>query len=142
MTAEDFCSWVNLNLLPPILETNASVPSKITAHTAKRWLHKLEISSKKGIYIDGYEQADVVKYQKLYLKKLEILATTHLPPPLCTVMSLLPMQPCLQVLITQGNLCLFLTMKAYFIPMMTKGGCGVNKTRQYYNLRVRGVLLW
>ena len=26
----------------------------------------------------------MVEYQKLYLKKLDILASTHLPPPLCS----------------------------------------------------------
>ena len=41
MTTEDFCSWVNLNLLPRALENHASAPSKITAHTARRWVHKL-----------------------------------------------------------------------------------------------------
>ena len=57
-----------------------NAPSKITARTAKHWLDKLgfeQLSSKKGIYIDGHERADVVKYQKLYLKKLDILASTH-----------------------------------------------------------------
>ena len=39
-------------------------------------------SHKKGIYIDGHKQ-DVVKYRKLYLRKLDILSSTHLPPPLC-----------------------------------------------------------
>ena len=87
MTAEDFCSWVNVNLLPRVLENHASAPSKITARTARSWLHKLgfeQVSSKKGIYINGYERADVVEYRKLYLKKLDILASTHLPPPLCS----------------------------------------------------------
>ena len=87
MTAEDFCSWVNLNLLPRVLEKHASAPSKITARTARRWLHKLgfeQVSSKKGVYIDGHERADVVEYRKLYLKKHDILAGTHLPPPLCS----------------------------------------------------------
>ena len=87
MTAEDFCSWVNSNLLPRVLENHASAPSKITVRTARRWLHKLgfeQVSSKKGVYIDGHERADVVEYRKLYLKKLDILASTHLPPPLCS----------------------------------------------------------
>ena len=69
MTAEDFCSWVNLNFLPQVLENHASAPSKITARTARRWLHKLgfeKVSSKKGIYIDGHERADVVEYRKVY----------------------------------------------------------------------------
>ena len=87
MIAADFCSWVNSNLLPKVLENHASAPSKISIRTARRWLHKLgfeQVSSKKGIYIDGHERADVVEYRKLYLKKLNILSSTHLPPPLCS----------------------------------------------------------
>ena len=36
---------------------------------------------KKGIYIDGHERSDVVEYQKLFLQKMEILESTHLPSP-------------------------------------------------------------
>ena len=87
MTAAEFCSWVNCNLLPKVLENHASAPSKISVRTARRWLHKLgfeQVSSKKGIYIDGHERTDVVEYRMLYLKRLDILASTHLPPPLCS----------------------------------------------------------
>ena len=35
----------------------------------------------KGVYIDGHERADVVDYRKLYFHKLEVLETTHAPPP-------------------------------------------------------------
>ena len=87
MTAADFCAWVNSDLLPKVLENHPSAPANISIWTAKRWLHKLsfeQVSSKKGIYIDGHEQADVVEYRKLYLKRLDILANTHLPPPLCS----------------------------------------------------------
>ena len=31
--------------------------------------------------IDGHEREDVVKYGKLYQRKIEILSSTHLPPP-------------------------------------------------------------
>ena len=130
---KDFCSWVNLNLLPQVLENHASAPSKITARTARRWLHKLgfeKISSKKGIYIDGHERADVVEYRKVYLISwLVYILTSH---HLFAVMSLLPMHPCLQVVMSHlrvGILCLSFMMKAYFILMMTKGGCGVKKIR-------------
>ena len=87
MTAAKFCSWVNCNLLPKVLENHASAFSKISVRTARRWLHKLgfeQVSSKKGIYIDGHERTNVVEYRKLYLKRLDILASTHLPPPLCS----------------------------------------------------------
>jgi len=50
-------------------------------------LHKLgfeKLNSKKGVYIDGHERSDVVEYRKLYLRKLEILSTSHVPPPLCS----------------------------------------------------------
>ena len=40
------------------------------------------ISHKKGIYIDGHECSDVVQYRKLP-KRIEILESTHLPPPPC-----------------------------------------------------------
>ena len=36
------------------------------------------------MYIDGHERADVVEHRKLYLRKLEILSTSHAPPPLCS----------------------------------------------------------
>ena len=35
------------------------------------------------VYFDGHERGDVVEYCKLYLHKLEILQSTHLPPPAC-----------------------------------------------------------
>jgi len=40
------------------------------------------ISHKKGVFIDGHERDDVKEYRKLFLRKLEILESTHLPPPL------------------------------------------------------------
>ena len=87
MTAAGFCARVNSDLLPKVLNNHPSAPSNISIRTARRWLHKLgfkQVSSKKGIYIDGHERADVVEYRKLYLKRLDILAKTHLPPPLCS----------------------------------------------------------
>lgn len=87
MTAADFCTWVNDTLLPKVSEHHPSVPSKISVRTGVRWLHSLgfeKVSSKKGIYIDGHERQDVVDYRKLYLRKHEILASTHAPPPPCS----------------------------------------------------------
>ena len=69
MTGAKFCTWVNTHLLP-----NAQLPpgclQQIQTHTAIKWLHHL-----------GNERDDVVAYRKLYLRKLEILSSTHLPPP-------------------------------------------------------------
>ena len=87
MTATDFCTWVNHTLLPKVSDHHPSVPSKVSVQTAVRWLHSLgfeKLSSKKGIYINGHERQDVVDYRKLYLRKHEILASTHAPPPPCT----------------------------------------------------------
>lgn len=76
---------MNTELLP-----SASVPPgcprQIKKCTATRWLHDLGFrpqSHKKGIYIDGHERADVTEYRNLYIRKLEILETTCLPPPPC-----------------------------------------------------------
>ena len=39
---------------------------------------------KKGLYFDGHERQDVIEYQQVYLRKLEILQSTHLSPPTCS----------------------------------------------------------
>ena len=85
MTAPDFLMWVNSSLL-----TNADLPQgyprQISLATAKRWLHRLgfsPMSHKKGVYFDGHERTDVVDYRRVFLRKLEILQSIHLPPPLC-----------------------------------------------------------
>ena len=86
MTAMDFCTWVNSVLLPMVLEKDSKAPDKITVRTARQWLHWLGFeltTTKKGVYIDGHERADVVEYRKLYIKKLDIWDKTHLPPPMC-----------------------------------------------------------
>ena len=85
MTAYSFANWVNLDLLPNS-HLPPGFPQSITVRTARKWLHKLGFSpksSKKGLYFDGHERGDVVEYRKLYLRKLEILQSTHLPPPAC-----------------------------------------------------------
>ena len=41
MTAAAFCSWVNANLLPKVLENHCSAPAKISIRTSRSWLHKL-----------------------------------------------------------------------------------------------------
>lgn len=60
---------------------------QISIRTAIHWLHALGFypsQSHKSVYLDGHEQPDVVDYRKLYLRKLEILEATHVPPPLCS----------------------------------------------------------
>ena len=85
MTASDFAGWVNSILLPKARETHANLPN-ITNRTAVRWLQILGfdvVSSKKGVYIDGHERSDVVEYRKIYLRRLEIISSSHAPPPVC-----------------------------------------------------------
>ena len=85
MTAAKFRSWVNTELIPQS-ELPQGCPRQIAERTATKWLHQLGYhpqAHKKGIYIDGHEREDVIEYRKLFLRKLEILELTHLPPPLC-----------------------------------------------------------
>jgi len=87
MTSGGFCTWVNSTLLPKVLEKYPNAPKKITERTARRWLRSLGFEptlTKKGVYIDGHERADVVEYRKLYIKKWDVWAATHAPPPLCS----------------------------------------------------------
>ena len=85
MTGAKFCTWVNTHLLADA-ELPPGCPHQIQTRTAIKWLHHLGFrpqSHKKSIYIDGHEREDVVKYRKLFLRKLDILSSTHLPPPSC-----------------------------------------------------------
>ena len=85
MTAAKFCEWVNTELLPNSF-VPPGCPSSIKPRTAVKWLHDLGFRPqphKKGVYIDGHERSDVIDYRALFLKKLDILEQTHLPPPLC-----------------------------------------------------------
>ena len=94
MIVFDFCNWVNGTLLPMVRTHHPNIPSSVSNRTACRWLHKLGFkpsSTRKGVYIDGHERDDVVKYRKLYLKRLEILSSTHAPPPFCT--DEIPLEP-------------------------------------------------
>ena len=86
MTAAMFTSWVNRELLPNS-DLPPGCPQVISERTAAKWLNQLGFhpySLKKGVYIDGHERDDVVQYRKLFLRKLEILEETHLPPLLCS----------------------------------------------------------
>ena len=83
MTAMMFSSWVNTELLPHS-DLPPGCPQQIVERTAVNWLHEIGFhpqSHKKDIYIDGHERDDVVEYRKLFLRKLEIMEGTHLPPP-------------------------------------------------------------
>ncbi len=42
------------------------------------------MSHKKGVYIDGHEREDVVKYRADYLNLMESYRNTHQPRPLCS----------------------------------------------------------
>ena len=85
MTGAKICTWVNARLLSGV-ELPLGYHQQIQPPTATKWLNHLRFrpqSHKKSIYIDGHERNDVVEYRKLYLKKLDIVSSTHLPPPLC-----------------------------------------------------------
>ena len=84
MTLNDFKNWVNTELIPNIV-IPMNGPSQIQNRTARKWLHELGFhphSHKKGAFIDGHEREDVREYRQLFLRKLEILESTHMPPPL------------------------------------------------------------
>ena len=83
MTATSFCAWLESDLHPLVRQNHPDAPAKLSVPTATLWLHKLGFnpsSTKKGIYIDRHERRDVVDYHKLYLRKLEVLESTHSPP--------------------------------------------------------------
>ena len=86
LTAATFASWVNNSLLPNS-HLSPGFPRTITPRTARRWLHDLGFSPtlyRKGLYFDGHERADVVEYRRIYLRKLEVLQISHIPPPSCS----------------------------------------------------------
>ena len=86
MVASDFSEWINSNLLPIVRVHHPNIPGSISVRTAQCWLHKLGFdpcSTRKGVYIDGHERSDVAEYRELYLKRLEIISSTHAPPPFC-----------------------------------------------------------
>ena len=85
MTGAKFSMWVNTQLLPDA-ELLPGCLQQIKLRTAIKWLHPLGFrpqTHKKSVYTDGHERDDVVEYRKLYLRKLDILASTHMPPQSC-----------------------------------------------------------
>ena len=65
--------YMELELFPQI---HMKVGRGISLHSARRWLHKEGfkfISHKKGLYFDGHDRPDVVKYrQEVFLKTMEM----------------------------------------------------------------------
>ena len=72
ISGRSFCQWINEHF-----HEEVGLPSsvEITERTATRWLHILNYQvgdmSKKGMYLDGHERADVVEYRKTFLKEME-----------------------------------------------------------------------
>src|SRR5260221_2399289 len=63
--------YVNEDLLPQLCVSSRLSQQSISESSAKQWLWKLGyccVESQKGMYIDGYECDNVIKYQKEYLK--------------------------------------------------------------------------
>lgn len=95
MTALEFTGYVN-NILLPSHHLPPHFPCSISFRTAVRWLHRLgfkPMSHKKGIYIDGHEHDDVVKYRGEYLKTIEDYQNNHMPRSLCSNEKLLSPSP-------------------------------------------------
>lgn len=76
MTVFAFQQALNSEILPRLnIETNQE--ARICHQTATRWLHRLSFSlktSQKGVYIDGHEREDIIKYrQEVFLPLMEKL---------------------------------------------------------------------
>lgn len=71
ITPAKFCNGLNTEILPGL---GISLKSPFCTKTALRWLVKLgwvKTTLKKGVYMDGHERKDVVKYRQLvYLPKI------------------------------------------------------------------------
>ena len=74
MTSPMFCEYVNSSLLPSN-HIPPHFPRSISLRTAIRWLHKLDFKSMghNGIFIDGHERVDVVKYRGEFLQEMHSL---------------------------------------------------------------------
>ena len=79
LTVPEFCKWVNKSLLP-----NSTIapgfPRKIGMETSRKWLHEMGfevLTPRKGIFIDGHEQEDVVEYRKVFLRRLLKIGFLH-----------------------------------------------------------------
>ena len=86
LTAKMFQDYVNDNLIQSTSH-NRNIPQSISLRTAYRWLHLQGFNYKrdqKGTYVDGHEREDVVAYRQQFIRKIDILQNSHLPPPLGT----------------------------------------------------------
>ena len=83
LTAAKFQSWLNEYL--STLNLPEHFPKAVSEVTAYRYLRKLGFHRRqyRQGYTDGHDRPDVVEYRKLFLKKLKILESSHLPPPIC-----------------------------------------------------------
>ena len=83
LTVHSFLAFVNTELLPSCdLPENA--PTRISLRCAYRWMHKMGfryLRYKKGTFVDGHDREDVVEYRGMCLRKLNVLESTHQPPP-------------------------------------------------------------
>src|SRR5436190_23942951 len=71
ITPKNFQQFINLKFLSKI-----EWKKSITLKTARIWLKKLGLvpqSKKKGIYFDGHERDDVLKYREKFLKEMKEL---------------------------------------------------------------------
>ena len=66
MTVIDFCKW-------PQFHPGSGFPQKVSVETSRKWPHEMGfevLSPKKGIFIDGHEQPDVVASREEFLRKM------------------------------------------------------------------------
>ena len=82
LSARKFQQWCNSYL------STAQLPegyrTEISESTALCYMKRLGFKNsvfKQGLYVDGHECEDVVAYREMYLKKMKILESRHLPPP-------------------------------------------------------------
>ena len=80
LTTVTFCKWVNECFLPNCT-LEPGFPRKISLETTRLWLHHLGfevLTVRKGIFIDGHEQPDVIDARKLFLRKMTKIGFLHL----------------------------------------------------------------
>lgn len=70
VTPREYKKFINKDLLSGIAHNKS-----ISYQTARIWLHKLGLkpqSHKKGIYYDGHEREDVIRYREKFLEEMQI----------------------------------------------------------------------
>lgn len=66
LTQESFASWINHGI-------GSELSFAVSSRTAGRWMNHLGFHAqepKKGIYVDGHEREDVVKYRKTFVSRM------------------------------------------------------------------------